>query len=237
MNRPSLNVLLAVTMAVSIGCATKNYVGQQTTPLINKTNELDDLTAQNTKAIKDTDARAQAGIEKVEASAAAADQKAQAAGLQADQAQVQANNAVHGVDALQNVVANLDNYHVATEASVQFGFGKDNLTNDAKAALDRLASDAPHAKDYIIVVKGCTDSVGGADYNYALSRRRAYAAVQYLASQHNVPAYKIYLIGLGKDDPLDSNNTRAGRAKNRRADVQLMTNSVEGVTSAATSQH
>ena len=55
--------MLALAVAASIGCTTKNYVRQQTTPLINKTNELDDMTAQNTKAIKDVDQRAQAGIQ------------------------------------------------------------------------------------------------------------------------------------------------------------------------------
>ena len=61
MNRTSLIVLLATSMAASVGCSSKNYVRQETTPLINKTNELDDLTAKNTNAIKDVDARAQAG--------------------------------------------------------------------------------------------------------------------------------------------------------------------------------
>ena len=61
MNRTSLIFLLATSMAATVGCASKNYVRQETTPLINKTNELDDLTAKNSKDIKDVDARAQAG--------------------------------------------------------------------------------------------------------------------------------------------------------------------------------
>ena len=133
MNRTSLIVLLATSMAASVGCASKNYVRQETTPLINKTNELDDLTAKNTNAIKDVDARAQAGIQEVTAKAAEVDQKAQAAaGQQAGQAQTQADNAVHRVDSLQNTVANLDNYRVVTETAVHFGFDKDNLTKTAQ---------------------------------------------------------------------------------------------------------
>jgi len=238
MIRTSLSVLLAAGLAASVGCASKNYVRQQTTPLINKTNELDDLTAQNTKSIKDVDARAQAGIQQVQAKAAEVDQKAQAAGQQADQAQTTANNAVHRVDSLQNAVANLDNYRVVNEAAVHFGFNKDSLTKEAKADLDQLATQVPNTKGYIIALEGGTDSTGSADYNYGLSQRRADAVVQYLASEHNIPAYKIYLIGLGKDKPADSNNTKAGRAKNRRVDVRLMTNSTEGGTpaSATTSQ-
>jgi outer membrane protein OmpA-like peptidoglycan-associated protein len=220
-------------MAASVGCASKNYVRQETTPLINKTNELDDLTAKNSKDIKDVDARAQAGIQQVQAKTAEVDQKAQSAGQQADSAQTLATNAVHRVDSLQNTVANLDNYRVVTETSVHFGFDKDSLTKDAKAALDQIATDVPNTKGYIITVEGATDSVGDSEYNYGLSQRRADAVIQYLASQHSIPAHKVYLIGLGKDKPAESNKTREGRAKNRRVDVRLMTNATASATPAS----
>ncbi|MBV8050324.1 MAG: OmpA family protein [Acidobacteriaceae bacterium] len=236
MNRTSLTILLALTMTATVGCSSKNYVRQQTTPLINKTNELDDMTAKNSRDIKDVDQRAQAGIQQVQAKAAEVDQKAQAAGQQAGQAQTTADNAVHRVDSLQNTVANLDNYHVVTETAVHFAFNKDNLTKDAKEALDKLATDVPNTKGYIITVEGGTDSVGPSDYNYGLSERRADAVIQYLASQHNIPAFKIYQIGLGKDKPVDSNKTREGRAMNRRVDVKLMTNTTGGATPAQSGQ-
>ena len=234
MNRTSLIVLLALSMVASVGCASKNYVRQQTTPLINKTNELDDLTAKNSKDIKDVDARAQAGIQQVQAKAADVDQKAQAAGQQADQAQTLATNANTRVDTLQSTVANLDNYRVVTETSVHFGFDKDSLTKDAQASLDQIANDVPNTKGFIITVEGATDAVGDSDYNYALSQRRADAVIQYLAAQHSIPVHKIYLIGLGKDKPVDSNKTREGRAKNRRVDVRLMTNTTAAATPAGT---
>ena len=224
MNRTSLVILLATSMVASVGCATKNYVRQETTPLINKTNELDDLTAKNTKDIKDVDARAQAGIQAVQAKAAEVDQKALAAGQTADQAQTVANTATKRVDVLSNTVANLDNYRPVAETSVHFGFNKDNLTKQAKEALDQLATDVPNTKGYIVTVEGGTDSVGPSDYNYDLSQRRANSVIQYLASEHNIPAHKIYLIGLGKDKPVETNKTSEGRAKNRRVDVRLMTN-------------
>lgn len=233
MNRASLVIALAASMAATVGCASKNYVKQQTTPLINKTNELDDLTAQNSKAIKDVDARAQAGIQQVNQATAAADQKAQAAGQAATQAQQSADNAVHRVDVLSNAVANLDNYRVLSESSVHFGFDKDFLTKDAKAELDKVGSTVPNAKGYIITVEGGTDSVGPADYNYALSERRANSVIQYLGEKYNVPPHKIYLIGLGKDKPVQDNKSRDGRAANRRVDIRLMTNTAEGAQPAA----
>ena len=74
---------------------------------------------------------------------------------------------------------------------------------------------------------------GSAEYNYDLSQRRANAVIQYLASKYNVPAHKIYVIGLGKDKPVETNKTAAGRADNRRVDVRLMTNTVGGSTPAS----
>src|SRR6266853_942439 len=218
MNRASLVIALAASMAATVGCASKNYVRQQTTPIINKTNELDDLTAQNSKSIKDVDARAQAGIQDVNTRAAAA-------GQQAAQAQTLADNAVHRVDVLTDAVTNLDNYKTVSETAVHFGFDKDFLTKQAKEELDQLATNVPNTKGYIITVEGGTDAVGPADYNYGLSERRADSVIQYLSSKYNIPAHKIYLIGLGKDKPVDDNKSREGRAANRRVDIRLMTNS------------
>jgi OOP family OmpA-OmpF porin len=228
-----LTVMLAATIVASVGCTSKNYVRQQTTPLINKTNELDDMTAKNSKDIKDVDQRAQAGIQNVQAAAAAADQKALAAGGEADKAQMSANNATQRVDTLTNTVVNLDNYRPVVETAVHFGFNKDNLTKDAKDAIDQLAASVATTKGYIITVEGATDSVGSADYNYDLSQRRANAVIQYLAAEKSVPAYKIYLIGLGKDKPVESNKTADGRAKNRRVDIRLMTNTGADATTPA----
>jgi OmpA-OmpF porin, OOP family len=121
---------------------------------------------------------------------------------------------------------------VVTQTSVNFGFNKDNLSRDAKAALDHFAGDVTNTKGYIITVEGGTDSTGPSDYNYQLSQRRADSVIQYLAAQHNIPVHKIYLIGLGKDKPVDSNKTREGRAKNRRVDVRLMTNGTEATPAA-----
>jgi OOP family OmpA-OmpF porin len=234
MTRTSLVICLAASMAATVGCTSKNYVKQQTTPLINKTNELDDLTAKNSKDIKDVDARVQSGLAAVNAKTADVEQKAQAAGQSATQAQQVADAANTRVGVLTDTVANLDNYHAVAETSVKFGFNKDNLTPKAKEALDQLAGSIASTKGYIIALEGGTDSVGPADYNYDLSQRRANSVIQYLASKYNVPAHKIYVIGLGKDKPVESNKTSSGRADNRRVDVRLMTNTMGGSAPAST---
>jgi OmpA-OmpF porin, OOP family len=232
MNRNTMTLMLAATLAASLGCSTKNYVRQQTTPLVNKTNELDDMTAKNSKDIKDVDQRSEAGIQAVQARAAEVDQKALAAGSDADKAQLAANGASQRVDTLTNAVINLDNYRPVVETAVHFGFNRDNLTKEAKEAIDQLAASVATTKGYIITVEGATDSVGSADYNYELSQRRANAVIQYLAAEKSVPAYKIYLIGLGKDKPVETNKTADGRAKNRRVDIRLMTNTGAETTPA-----
>ncbi len=235
MNRFSIwAALAAVSLPFTVGCTTKSYVRNEVTPTINKVNELDDLTAKNTHDIKEVDTRAQQGIQQVNSKAAAADQKALAAGQAADQANQNATQAGNRVTSLAGTVENLDNYKPVNDTTVLFGFDKAELTRKEKQTLDDFAQQIQSQKHYIIQVEGYTDSTGAADYNYELSQRRADAVIQYLAQKYNVPAFKIFLIGLGKDNPVAQNTSAAGRAKNRRVDVRLMTNSLTESASVQT---
>ena len=153
-----------------------------------------------------------------------ADQHAVAAGQSADAANQSAQEAYNRVDSLSGVVANLDNYKPLSDVSVTFGFDKAVLTASDKKKLDELAANLTNARGYILEVTGGTDSTGDANYNYQLSQRRADAVVNYLASKYNIPPHKFYLIGIGKDQQVASNRTAAGRAKNRRVEIKLMSN-------------
>jgi outer membrane protein OmpA-like peptidoglycan-associated protein len=227
MNRFLLPALLVAATALGTGCATKKDVNAQVTPIINKVDELDERTAQTTRGIRELDQRTQQGIQGVDAKAMSADQKAAAARQQADQAQQLASNTSSGVNELSNRVVNMDNYHPVTESAVHFGFNKADLTKKDKEQLDQIGQQIPNVKGYIVQIEGRTDSVGSAEYNYDLSQRRAAAVTQYLASKYNVPAHKIYVIGLGKDQPVENNHTSQGRAENRRVDVRLMSNNAQ----------
>jgi OOP family OmpA-OmpF porin len=213
------------------GCSTKNYVKSQTAPLIQHTNELDDQTATNNRNLQDLGDRTTQGISKAQQSADSATQSAQSAGQAANKAQQNAQEAVNRADSLGSLVANLDNYKQVGSASVNFGFDKSTLTRDGKAQLDQMGSQLASTKSYILEVTGGTDSVGSAEYNYQLSQRRAEVVVQYLASKYNVPAHKFYLIGIGKDQEVATNKTAAGRAKNRRVEVQVLSN-MQGASAA-----
>jgi outer membrane protein OmpA-like peptidoglycan-associated protein len=223
MNRFSvLAVVVAGSLPFSVGCATKSYVRNQMTPVVDRVNELDDVTAKNTRDIKDT----QQGVQEADAKAGAADQKALAAGQSADQANQSATKAGNRVTSLAGTVENLDNYKPVSDTTVRFGVDKAQLTPKDKQTLDEFAQQLQNQKHYIIQIEGYTDSAGSAEYNYQLSQRRAGAVVQYLAAKHKVPVFKIFVVGLGKDDPVAENTNAAGRAQNRRVDVRLMTNSL-----------
>jgi OOP family OmpA-OmpF porin len=214
----------AFVITFTVGCSSKNYVRSQTTPLINQTNDLDSKTAADHRSIVDTDERAKTGIAGAQGAANTADQHAVAAGQSADAANKSAQEAYNRVDSLTGVVANLDNYKQLSDVSVTFRFDKYVLTSDDKKQLDDFAANLTSARGYILELTGGTDSVGDANYNYQLSQRRADAVANYLQSKYNIPPHKFYLVGIGKDQQVASDSTAAGRAKNRRVDIRLMSN-------------
>jgi len=224
----------ALVITLTIGCSSKIYVRSQTAPIIQQTNELDAKTAADHRTIMDTDERAQKGISGAMTAANTADQHAQTAGTAADAANKSAQDAYNRVDSLSGVVANLDNYKTMQDVTVTFGFDKSVLTRSDKDQLDTLATSLTGTKGYILAVTGGTDTVGDANYNYALSQRRANAVVEYLASKYSVPPHKFYQIGIGKDQQVDTDRTAAGRAKNRRVEIKVLSNMNQDQTAPAT---
>jgi OOP family OmpA-OmpF porin len=221
--------LAAGSLLANIGCATKKYVRQQITPINNKIGELDEISSKNSKDIQDVNGKAEQGI----TAANAADQRAAAAGDSAQQANQKAAHVATGLNGLQGTVENLDNFKPVANTTVLFPVSGASLTKADKQALDEFAQQIGQQKHYIVQVEGYTDDTGPALYNAELSRRRADAVILYLASQHNIPSFRIYTIGLGEHNPVAENNSAAGRKKNRRVDVQLLTNSLESASAQA----
>lgn len=217
-------LMTALTLAGVTGCATKNYVRNQTAPIIDQTNQLEDKASANNRRIHEVDEQAQTGIKQAQGTADTASQNAQNAAKAADDANSEASLAVHRADSLESVVKGLDNYKQVGDVSVTFGFDKSVLTKEDREQLDQFAAQLDKAKSFILEVTGGTDSTGPADYNYALSQRRADVVVQYLASKYAIPAHRFYLIGIGKDKEVAPNTTAEGRKQNRRVEVQLLSN-------------
>jgi outer membrane protein OmpA-like peptidoglycan-associated protein len=217
------------------GCATKKYVRNTTAPIQAKVDQVGEQTTQNSTNIQETrdnvkqvDERAQSGISAAQERAATADQhageamnQAKAADQKAAQAGQTADQAMQGLSSLRSVIANIDDYKLATSAAVPFKLNAYKLSDESKADLDKLVGDVKNNKRFFIAVEGYTDSTGSAQYNHELSRKRADAVVNYLVSKHDIPIYRIHMIGLGEDKPADEGRTRAARAKNRRVEVKV----------------
>lgn len=214
----------ALIILLSTGCTTKNYVRSQAGPLIQNTNDLDARTSADHRNIQDTDTRAQQGITTAQTAADAANAHAGTAQTAADSANGNAQQAYNRVDSLTGVVAGLDKYSSVSNTSVTFGFDKSALTASDKRQLDTLATSLQSARHYIVQLTGGTDSTGTAQYNYELSQKRADAVANYLQSRYGIAPHKFYLVGIGKDSAVASNRTASGRSKNRRVEVQVLSN-------------
>jgi outer membrane protein OmpA-like peptidoglycan-associated protein len=111
-----------------------------------------------------------------------------------------------------------------SEDQGNFAFGKKELPDAAKARLDevvaRLKSDT--SKNIFIEIEGHTDNVGAPQVNQVLGLERAETVKRYLYEQHQIPLHKMNVISYGEDKPLEPNNTKDGRAKNRRVVVKVL---------------
>jgi OOP family OmpA-OmpF porin len=235
-NMKSLLATSIVTVALlGSGCATKKYVRNTTAPIQAKVDEVGTQTTQNSKGIDDTrnqvkevDEKAQTGISAAQERASSADQHAATADQHAGEAMSKANDAAQTGDrntqelsSLRSVISNIDDYQMQTSATVSFKFDKWALSDEAKQDLDKMVEGVKADKRFFIAVEGYTDRTGSKEYNEALSRKRADAVVEYLVAKHDIPIYRVHMIGLGKEKPVDDARNRAALAKNRRVEVKV----------------
>jgi outer membrane protein OmpA-like peptidoglycan-associated protein len=217
-------VLILAGALLAGGCATKKYVRQQVDPVSGKLDQVANKTDQQGQAINQTKSTVEEDENKISAAnerALSADNRAGQAMSRADEASQKADQANQGLSALKDTVANLDDFKQVSETTVNFKFNSDILSSDAKLALDQMVMNQNQYKRFFIAVEGFTDSIGRPAYNNALSRRRADAVVQYLVGQHNIPIYRIHMVGLGEQKPVEDAHTPAANAKNRRVEVTL----------------
>jgi outer membrane protein OmpA-like peptidoglycan-associated protein len=237
--KPIFVATITLGALLTTGCATKKWVRQQTTPIQAKVDQVGEQTTRQGQAIEDTrgqlsgeikqvDERAKSGISAAQERAAGAETRAGEAMTRATEAAGKADQANQGVErntqalsSLRTAVANLEDYQQRGEATVQFKFNSAKLDDEAKQQLDQVASGRGTMKRYFIAVQGFTDTTGSTEYNNALSRRRADAVVHYLVSKHDIPIYRIHMVGLGEDKPVDEAKNRSARAKNRRVEVRI----------------
>jgi len=147
-------------------------------------------------------------------------------------AQATADAAVAGVTATNERISALDDYVPQDTAAVNFRSGSATLLPESKTTLDDIASKAMNAKGYVLEVSGYADATGSVARNRVLSQRRADAVIRYLVENHNIPLRRIVTpYGYGEMNPVGENETREGRAQNRRVEIKLLVN--KGLTSPA----
>ena len=210
--------------------ARKKYVQRQTEPIRDRVNELDELTANNGKAIKDTDQRAQAGIKLASDKANEADQHAIDAGNKATQAQQSAQQVTTRVQTVETVVSNIDQYKASNQTEIRFRPGQTMLSKNAKDALDQMADGVKGQRGYIIEVQGFSSGKGQAAIT--TSQKMAESVVRYLVLNHEIPVYRIYLVGMG-NAPLPSSDEAAKtkRISGGRVEISLLKNDLEQLSS------
>ena len=170
------------------------------------------------RSIKDIDGRAQKGIQLVSAKTSLADEHAQDA---ANKAQM-AHQTVASLDTRiandQSVVGNIDQYKSGAQTEIRFRPGQTVLSKQAKDALDELVAQVKDQHGYIIEVQGF--SAGRGQAAILNSKKMADSVERYLVLNQEVPAYRIYVIGMG-------NAAEEKHTVGTRIEVSLLKNDAE----------
>jgi outer membrane protein OmpA-like peptidoglycan-associated protein len=218
--------ILALTVAVAPACATKKFVR---TEVGNVNSKVDTLTG----TVEETQERTRRNEERI----GAVDEKAESAGKSAASARSAADAAMGAAKEVDGKVTTVNNRVTAVEAASRrliyevtlsedqgnFAFNKTDLPDTAKMRLDQMVSSLKaDPKGVFIEIEGHTDNVGGPEINERIGLERAEAVKRYLYEQHQVPLHKINVISYGEDKPVAPNNTRDGRAQNRRVVVKVL---------------
>jgi peptidoglycan-associated lipoprotein len=220
MRKPILVVsMFALTLAVAPACATKKFVRTEVGQVNDKVGTLGTSLEQTQERVRQAEGR----ITEVDTKAGAAQQSAS----QAQQAANSANEAASAVntraDAIEAANRRLIYEVVLSEDQGKFKFGKTDLPDEAKSAIDAMVNNLKGQKSSVWVeIEGHTDNVGDKKFNEQLGLARAEAVKKYLYEQHQVPLHKMNVITYGEDRPATDNKTRDGRAQNRRVVIKVL---------------
>jgi outer membrane protein OmpA-like peptidoglycan-associated protein len=217
---------LALTVAIAPACASKGFVREEVGNVNSKVDTLSGTVEQTQQRIGQNESRIGAVDQKAEAAGkAAADARSAASSAQAaaDQAAASATAVGGRVDEVVARSGRLVYEVTISEDAGNFRFGQADLPDEAKTALDDMVNQLKaNPQNVYIEIEGHTDNVGGAELNERIGMERAEAVKRYLYETHQVPLHKINVISYGESKPVAPNNTRAGRAQNRRVVVKVL---------------
>jgi outer membrane protein OmpA-like peptidoglycan-associated protein len=214
-----VGVMVAVAGMAGSACATKGFVRESVGEVSEKVETLGQSLEQTQEQTRENTAR----IKQV-------DQKADQAGAAAQTAQTAANTAGKAAEAanaravaVETASKRLIYEVVISDDQGNFALGKSDLPDEVRTSLDELAAKlkAAPAGNYL-EVEGHTDATGSPEANYRLGLERAENVKRYLYETYQIPLHKINVISFGESKPAAPNNTREGRAQNRRVVIRVL---------------
>jgi peptidoglycan-associated lipoprotein len=210
---------IAAALGGSVACATKGYVRTEIYPVNEKVETLSDVVEQTQERTRKNEVR----IDQVDQKADRVDQKADRVGLWAKDAGVTANNALAKAEAVDHASKRLLFEVVLSENDGHFAFGRVDLPEPARRSIDQLIDQLKRdPRGAFIEIEGHTDSTGSKVVNDYVGLARAESVKRYLHEKHEIPLHKMNVISYGKDKPTATNNTREGRAQNRRVVIRVL---------------
>lgn len=211
-NRIMAVTAIATVLGSSVACATKGYVQGETYSTNKKVEALSGMVEQTQERTR-----------KAEVRIGEVDQKADRAGLWAQSAEFSANTAMAKAEAVDRASKRILYEVILTENDGNFGFASTELPETAMRNIDRLIAQLKvDPRGAFVEIEGHTDSAGSKEVNNYVGLARAEAVKRYLHEKHEIPLHKMNVITYGKDKPIAPNNTRAGRAQNRRVVIRVL---------------
>jgi outer membrane protein OmpA-like peptidoglycan-associated protein len=215
--------ILVISVAVAPACATKKFVRTEVGTVNTKVDTLSGTVEQTQQRVGQNESRIGSVDQKAEAAGrAAADARSAADAASATAKEVDTRLGSR-IEAAETAARRLIYEVTLSEDQGNFKFGRADLPNEAKGRLDQMVTQLKaDPKGVYIEIEGHTDNVGSQELNERLGMERAEAVKRYLYEQHQVPLHKINVISYGEEKPVAPNNTRAGRAQNRRVVVKVL---------------
>jgi outer membrane protein OmpA-like peptidoglycan-associated protein len=215
--------VIVTALSVAPACATKKFVRTSV-------GEVNDKVTSQGKTLEETQER----VRVVEGRVTETDAKATAAGESASKANAAAADAANKATevgrtaetraaGIEAETRKLIFETVLSEDRGQFKLGKAELPDDATSALDNMVNQLKGDKKALWVeIEGHTDATGDKVMNEKLGLARAEAVKRYLYEKHQIPLHKINVISYGEEKPVAPNNTKDGRAQNRRVVIKVL---------------
>jgi outer membrane protein OmpA-like peptidoglycan-associated protein len=226
--RKSLTAIALVTFALGGGtaCATKKYVNTQVTGVNTKVDTLAqgvEETQQRTRQNEDKIAGVDTKVGQAQQAATSAQTAADEARTKAEAADAAAAAAAAKADEVDKASKRLTYTVTIDDTNGNFKLNSAKLPDEARAKIDELVAKVKaDPQGAYFEIEGYTDSSGDPATNKRLGEARAQAVRDYLYKNHQIPLHRMNVISYGEENPVSKNNTRKGRAENRRVVIKVL---------------